>query len=249
MGAADNLERELPYLRRYARAVTGNGVQGDKIVESMLVSMLDNIPSDFSRIALFSSLDARFSMMNTGEVSSEIAALSTDARRALMLTAMEGFPLNDAASIMRKNSDELLELIADAENDLTESLASKVFIIEDEPLVAAHIAQIARQVGHTVIGQAVTREEAVRACAELRPELILADVQLADGSSGADAVASIKENLDVPVIFITAFPQKLLTGRHGEPAYLIPKPFRPDMVKAVMSQALIQRRVRHSAKK
>ena len=249
MGAADNLERELPYLRRYARAVTGNGVQGDEIVESMIVSMLDNIPSDFSRVGLFSSLDAHFSTMDTSDSSGEIAALSTDARRALMLTAMEGFPLSDAAYIMRKHADELSGLIADAETDLTEALASKVFIIEDEPLVAAHISQIARQVGHDVIGQAVTQEEAVRACAELKPELILADVQLADGSSGADAVAAITEHLDVPVIFITAFPQKLLTGQHGEPAYLIPKPFRPDMVKAVMSQALIQRRVQQSAKK
>ena len=42
----------------------------------------------------------------------------------------------------------------------------------------------------------------------------------------------------VPVIFITAFPERLLTGEKPEPAFLITKPFMPDMVKAVVSQAL-----------
>ena len=70
------------------------------------------------------------------------------------------------------------------------------------------------------------------------PGLVLADIQLADGSSGLDAVNEILTEIEVPVIFITAFPERLLTGEKPEPAFLITKPFRPEAVKAAISQAL-----------
>jgi DNA-binding NarL/FixJ family response regulator len=157
---------------------------------------------------------------------------------------MEGFTLEDAARIMGADASTVSDFVADAEDELKASLATDVFIIEDEALVAAHIAQIAKQMGHRIIGQAVTRETAVEACLANPPALLLADVQLADGSSGAEAAREITDQLDIPVIFITAYPQRLLKGERGEPAFLIPKPFRPDMVKAVISQALIQKAVK-----
>ena len=67
---------------------------------------------------------------------------------------------------------------------------------------------------------------------------MLADIQLADGSSGLDAVNEILTAVNVPVIFITAYPERLLTGDKPEPAFLITKPFQPDAVKAAISQAL-----------
>jgi CheY-like chemotaxis protein len=67
---------------------------------------------------------------------------------------------------------------------------------------------------------------------------VLADIQLADGSSGIDAVKDILARLDVPVIFITAFPERLLTGERPEPTFLITKPFQRSTVKAAISQAL-----------
>lgn len=231
MGAADNLEREMPYLRRYARAVTGSGEQGDAIVEQALVPALEAGHQGLGRVELFSKVEAELRSVETA---------TSEARRALLLTAMEGFSLSDTAAIMQRGPADVTALIAEAEQGLTEALATDVFIMEDEPLVAAHIAQIARELGHTVIGQAVTRSDAVEKCRELRPSVLLADVQLADGSSGAEAADEIVAALGIPVIFITAFPQKLLAGKQGEPVYLIPKPFRPDMVKAVISQALIQ---------
>ena len=70
------------------------------------------------------------------------------------------------------------------------------------------------------------------------PRMILADIQLADGSSGIDAVNDILSTHSIPVIFITAFPERLLTGERPEPTFLVTKPFNPDMVKALISQAL-----------
>lgn len=240
MGIADSLERELPYLRRYARAVAGGGMQGDALVDTALAPLRQSGDETLDRVGFFVRVEdtIRASLLNKTETADLDPA--SRSRRALLLTAVEGFPVSDAATIMRCDTAEIGQLVHDAEQDLTEALATTVFIIEDEPLVAAHITQIAAELGHTVIGQAITLDQAVERCLALKPKLLLADVQLADGSSGADAAAIITETLDIPVVFITAHPQKLLTGRAGEPVYLIPKPFRPDMVKAVIGQALLQ---------
>ena len=45
-------------------------------------------------------------------------------------------------------------------------------------------------------------------------------------------------SFEVPVIFITAYPERFLTGERPEPAFLIAKPFQPSTVSAVLSQAL-----------
>ena len=78
----------------------------------------------------------------------------------------------------------------------------------------------------------------MKLAAETHPDLILSDIQLADGSSGIDAVNEILARTALPVIFITAFPESLLTGERPEPAFLVTKPFNEDMVKALISQAL-----------
>jgi CheY-like chemotaxis protein len=92
--------------------------------------------------------------------------------------------------------------------------------------------------GHDVCAVEATASSAVAAAKRERPDLVLADIQLADGSSGIDAVKEILASFEVPVIFITAFPDRLLTGERPEPTFLITKPYSPDMVRAAVSQAL-----------
>ncbi len=92
--------------------------------------------------------------------------------------------------------------------------------------------------GHEVCGTAATRDQARESVAEKMPGLVLADIQLADGSSGLDAVDDIMAIGDVPVIFITAYPERLLTGARKEPTYLVTKPFKESTVRAAISQAL-----------
>jgi len=67
---------------------------------------------------------------------------------------------------------------------------------------------------------------------------VLADINLGEGGSGIDAVNDILNSFDIPVIFITAYPEKLLTGERPEPTYLIAKPFLPETVQATVGQAL-----------
>ena len=114
----------------------------------------------------------------------------------------------------------------------------RVLIIEDEPMIAMDLESIVEGLGHRVTSVARTHGEAVKAVGQHKPGLVLADIQLADGSSGLDAVNEILGSFAVPVIFITAYPDRLLTGERPEPAFLITKPYQPDTVKAIVSQAL-----------
>lgn len=227
--ASETIEHQLPYLRRYARAATGAAAQGDLAVERMLHALLAEPAEPVSRVSLFRALDA---------VLSANAAASPAARRALLLTAMERFSLAETAAILALSEPGLASLLASLENELAEAPSSRVCIIEDEPLIGASLSQIVESLGHTVTCVLATRAQAVRHALAENPDLILADIELADGSQGTDAVAEIRKTLPVTAIFITAFPERLLTGRSGEPTFLIPKPFKPSHVKAVVTQAL-----------
>jgi len=102
-----------------------------------------------------------------------------------------------------------------------------VLIIEDEPFIAMELEGLIESLGHRVIGVASTHGDAIALMKNKKPGLILSDIQLADGSSGLDAVNELLRSFEVPVIFITAFPERFLTGERPEPAFLIAKPFQP----------------------
>jgi CheY-like chemotaxis protein len=159
-------------------------------------------------------------------------------RQAFLLTALEGFTPTEAAQILGTDFSEIERLIAEAQAEIDAELATDVLIIEDEPVIAADIEALLKELGHSVVDIAATRTEALEAVNRKTPGLVLADIQLADGSSGIDAVKDILARFDVPVIFITAFPERLLTGERPEPTFLITKPYQPAMVSAVISQAL-----------
>jgi len=112
-------------------------------------------------------------------------------------------------------------------------------VIEDEAIIAMDISAIVSDIGHKVTGIARTRSEASHLAAARRPDLILADIQLADQSSGIDAVNDILAQFEhIPVIFITAFSERLLTGKRPEPAFLITKPFTEEQLRSAVSQAM-----------
>ncbi len=140
--------------------------------------------------------------------------------------------------ILNTSASNVDALIDDAGREIAAQVATDVLIIEDEPMIAMDLESIVEGLGHRVAGVARTHTEAVSAVAKEKPGLVLADIQLADGSSGLDAVNEMLGSFQVPVIFITAYPDRLLTGERPEPAFLITKPYQPDTVKAIVSQAL-----------
>ena len=255
LSLVDRLSAHLPYLRRYGRALTGNQAAGDAYVRATLLAIADGeqlmesgLPVGVALYQVFHAIwQSSGAQLESGGLtmvpaaddhSQRLMRLSPRSRQAFLLTALEGFNYTEAAQILGCGSVELEQLIATAQAEIDAELTTDVLIIEDEPVIAVDIAALVEELGHKVIGIAATRSEVADIVAVATPGLVLADIQLADGSSGIDAVKDILGRFDVPVIFITAFPERLLTGERPEPTFLITKPFRPEVVKATIGQAL-----------
>jgi CheY-like chemotaxis protein len=233
--------------------LSGSQQSGDAYVAATLEALIAD-PSTFSkelpgRVAVYKVFVQLWSSTNDGRsqmgalsersaVETNLDALTPLPRQAFLLRTVEGFGLDDVALILGRNAEQAAALIEQAGREIAEQVATSVLIIEDEPIIALDIEAMVEELGHDVTGIARTHKEAIALVKTRRPGLVLADIQLADGSSGLEAVNEILTSIDVPVIFITAYPERLLTGNKPEPAFLITKPFQPEAVKAAISQAL-----------
>ncbi len=251
--------RQIPFLRRYARALTGTQGQGDHYVKICLEALLQrsaDLASDRPlRLQLFRHFHLAFATPNTETavsagalgsapdlpVQRHLAELPSKERQVLLLSTIEGYSADDVAYILGISQPQAHALLERAKTDLMRQARTTVLVIEDEPIIAFDIAGIVTEMGHRVVATAATKSEAVAAARDKEPGLILADIQLDDGSSGIDAVSEILEATDIPVIFVTAFPERLLTGEKTEPAFLVTKPFEPDVLKITIAQALYTR--------
>ena len=247
---------ELPYLRRYARALTGSQRTGDNYAAATLEAILQE-PAIFERslapkTALFRAFHMIWSTAGAPTADTEdptsrlesraldhMAGLTNNTREALLLSTIEGFDFEEIGRIMEVDATEAASLIEIAITEMEKSMTGKVMIIEDEAIIAMDIHSIVSEMGHNITGIARTRDAAVELGARDKPDLILADIQLADNSSGIDAVNRILDKHgNIPVVFITAYPERLLTGEGPEPAFLISKPYKEDQVRSAVSQAM-----------
>ncbi|MDC0116013.1 response regulator [Octadecabacter sp.] len=249
---SDLIAAELPYLRRYTRALTGSQARGDKYTVATLETILrDRSAFDNEhpiKVNLFKCFHAIWSTSGQQLAEPEddlrsrahglLANLTANSREALLLRTIENFSVSQIAEVMTVDDAEVRRLIGAANEELADSFKGRVMIIEDEPIIAADLSAIVSGLGHEVTGVARTHEQALKMGREHGADLILADIQLADNSSGIDAVNDLLEMMDVPVIFITAFPERLLTGDRPEPAFLISKPFHEAQVQSAVSQAM-----------
>jgi len=253
----------LPFLRRYARALTGNQTSGDAYVSATLEALIQEPTviddSGGPRVALYRLFTKIWNSVGLNAKTSEIdldmpadtrlANLTPQPRQAFLLVALEGFPEDDAAKILDVDVATLRSLVEESGRELAAEIATDVLIIEDETFIAMDLETLVEGLGHNVMGVARTHAEAIALARQKTPGLILADIQLADGSSGLDAVNELLKTFEVPVIFITAYPERFLTGERPEPAFLIAKPFQPAMVSAIASQALFFARNAKTKKK
>ena len=251
---ADLIAPQIPYLRRFARALTGSQDRGDAYVVATLEALVAdqrNFRRELGpRVAIYQTFlkvwgalplnhDAEPVERQSGKVvDRRIETLTPLPRQAFLLAALEEFATDDIAVILGQSEDDVRKLVDTAGAEIAEQITAKVLIIEDEPLIALDIEGLVTDLGHEVVGIATTRQEAGELAKRSAPGIVLADIQLADGSSGIDAVNDILKEADLPVVFITAYTERLLTGARAEPTLLITKPFKPEMGKAVISQAL-----------
>jgi CheY-like chemotaxis protein len=253
MSMSQTLAPHLPYLRRYARALTGSQPSGDAHVRAALAAILagdqtlmEGVPPRVALYRIFHAIwqSAAEHYDETGGPASgknpegRLRALSANKRAALLLTAVEAFSLEESAFIVDETPEDVEKAILEAQKTIDSQLASKVLIIEDEPIIAMDLENLVTELGHKVVAVAATKDDAVAKARSERPGLVLADINLGEGGSGIDAVSEILSSFDIPVIFITAYPEKLLTGERPEPTYLIAKPFLPETVQATVGQAL-----------
>ena len=244
--------QHLPFLRRYARALSGNQESGDAYVAATLESLISSPKILDSQLeSAGCALSAVHQDLELGAAERQGrcrradfgAGTASDADHAAAAPGvpaggLEGFSEEDAAQILECDLATLRGLVEESGRELAAEIATDVLIIEDETFIAMDIEALVESLGHKVIGVARTHSEAVALAHKKRPGLILADIQLADGSSGLDAVNELLGSFEVPVIFITAYPERFLTGQRPEPAFLIAKPFQLAVVSAVASQAL-----------
>jgi DNA-directed RNA polymerase specialized sigma24 family protein len=254
MSLSAKIAPHLPFLRRFARAVSGSQASGDALVAATLEAIISDVSifpeASNERIALYKIFAKLFISISVRvphewpapaweqRAAANLSSVAPRPRQAFLLVAVEGFSEDEAAEILDVDEEELASLLRQASTEISRQVATDVLIIEDEPLIAMDIEEMVESLGHRVVGTARTHAEATALFSKHNPKMVLADIQLADGSSGIDAVNEILSSTPVPVIFITAFPERLLTGERPEPAFLVTKPFNPDMVKALISQAL-----------
>ena len=256
MSRSQLVAEHLPLLRRYARALTGSQASGDAYVGAMLEALLqDPVLLDEQHGAkaglfkLFTQIWNSVSLNDDSEVTTlpmpperRLSNITPLPRQAFLLLSLEGFSEQEVAFILGTDVAETRRLADVAGREMAAEIATDVLIIEDETFIAMDLESLVRNLGHNVIGVARTHADAVAIAKNRKPGLILADIQLADGSSGLDAVNELLRSFEVPVVFITAYPERFLTGERPEPAFLISKPFQPAMVSAVASQALFFQR-------
>jgi DNA-directed RNA polymerase specialized sigma24 family protein len=244
MSVASLIGSHIPHLRRFARALTGSQTGGDAYVQQLLEALIED-PSLLAkakdpRVSLYKTfLQILSSVAASGWQTApkpwatgfdrNVAAMTPRTRQAFLLRHVEGFTLPETAEILGATVDETQALLEKAGEEIARQVATDALIIEDEPLIVMDLTQILEELGHRVVAVARTRDEARRAMAKPR---------LADGSSGLDAVNDLLQSFEVPVIFITAYPEKLLTGEKPEPTFLITKPYQPETLHVTISQAL-----------
>ncbi|MCF3974354.1 response regulator [Paracoccus salsus] len=251
---AQSIGRELPFLRRYARALTGSQRAGDNYAAATLEAILSDRSAleseEQTRLGLFRAFHAIWQSsgqpVDEADLSSReqraqdhLRSLTPNSREALLLRTIEELRYDQIARIMQIDQPEAEELVQIALNEMSKAVRGSVMVIEDEIIIAMDLKGIVQAMGHEVTGVARTHNQATQLAGKARPDLILADIQLADGSSGIDAVNEVLADLgDIPVIFITAFPERLLTGERPEPAFLISKPYSEEQVRSAVSQAM-----------
>src|SRR5262245_55409562 len=152
MSIAESIAPHLPYLRRYARSLTGSQQSGDNYVAAVLEALIaDSSSFDKSlspRAALYRAFTKVWNSIAVNQVSEEpvtaekslperrLESITPLPRQAFLLVSVEGFTTAEAAQILDCTPAHVTELLQMAGSEIAEQLSADVLIIEDEPLIA-----------------------------------------------------------------------------------------------------------------
>ncbi|HCQ30497.1 MAG TPA: DNA-binding response regulator [Flavobacteriales bacterium] len=119
-------------------------------------------------------------------------------------------------------------------------MKANIQVVEDEAIVSKDIQQSLKKLGYNVVGSAATGEKAIEIARELKPDLVLMDIMLKGEMSGIDAADIIKEELNIPIIFLKCYADEntLAKAKVTEPFGYIIKPFKEIDLKTSIEMAL-----------
>jgi|Deesub1362B_J571_1020462.scaffolds.fasta_scaffold00001_730 PAS domain S-box-containing protein len=121
----------------------------------------------------------------------------------------------------------------------------KILVVDDEAAITTHLEAKLTHYGYEVVGRASSGEEAITKARLLHPDLILMDIVMPGPIDGIEAARRIKKELNIPVIFLTAYGDDTFIQRaqEAEPSGYIIKPFQDAELKAVIKIALYNKKI------
>ncbi len=219
----------LPFARRYARALTGTQRDGDAAVARAIGAGSAPVAS---RRALYGAITRLAAPPRAA------GGLEPAQRQMLLLTALEEMSLTDAAWIVGLEEEPARAVLAEARRRLRAAAVADVLIIEDEPVIAMEMRVLLERDGHRIAGIARSEDEAAALFGASEVGLVVADINLGAGGNGITAVRHILKTAPVPVIFVSAYPELLLTARTVEPVFVMSKPIDPVALAVFAYQAI-----------
>jgi len=244
-----HLMEHLPYLRRYARALTGSPARGDALVTRALEWYLESddagTEAEPLRHALYRRLNALQDEAGAASASpvshpveAALATLEEADRRVYLLVNLEDVSVADAAALLDIPAEEAAERLSRARETVRAHLQAVILVVEDDAIIAADLSETVRGMGHLVCGNATTMDEALMLAAEHTPTLALMDIRLAEGDNGVEVARELRRQRFLPVIFVTAFPDELAKRGLEYLGPVIPKPFTRDQIEQAITRAV-----------
>ena len=252
---ARRLMAQLPYMRRYGRALTGSTTSGDDLVTRAVEAALSeperyNLESDdepVTRRRLYTLLNELFDInpgatASSGEpghpIEAALSSLPERERRVFLLVSLEELSTPQAADVMGVSADEARDALGRAQSAMREQLVANILIVEDDAIIAYDLTETVLGMGHKVCGTAATMEEALAAAAANQPSLALMDLRLAHGGSGITTAQALRETRALPIIFVTAFAEELKQRGLDYLGPVIKKPFTREQIERAITQAV-----------
>jgi DNA-binding response OmpR family regulator len=117
---------------------------------------------------------------------------------------------------------------------------ARALIVEDETLIAEELRQRLSYLGFSVIAAVGSAEEGIAIAIRERPDLVLMDIRLKGEKDGVQAAREIRKQVDVPIVYLTAYSDQLTVDRAktSEHDGFILKPFRGRELQATIDVAM-----------
>ena len=183
MSIGAEVAAHLPFLRRYARALTGSQTTGDAFVKATLEAALadEDLAASLrgGRVPLYRAFnkvwssaylevpeEASLQSLHESAAQDQLRRITPMNRQALLLTTVEDFSPAETGEIMDLPENDVNRLVQEAVEEIERETATSVLIIEDEPLISMQLEDLVRSLGHDICGTAATRTQAQEVVAE-----------------------------------------------------------------------------------